>query len=114
MTKIQGISDYPKQIFSIALPDGETLTLSLTYRPLQQGWFASVVYQNFEIDNLRVTCNYNILEQWSNLIPFGIACFTTQNQEPFFAQDFLAGNAALCLLDATDLENLEAFYASEV
>lgn len=114
MTKIQGITDYANQIFTLALPDGETVTLSLVYKPLQQGWFCGILYKDFQVTSLRVTCNYNILEQFSKLIPFGLACFTTENQEPFFAQDFQAGNAALCLLDQTDLDSLEAFYASQV
>lgn len=114
MTKIQGISDYPNQVFSLTLPDSSTMRLTLQYKPLQQGWFCSVLYGDFQVNNLRVTCNYNILEQFSNLIPFGLACLTNQNQEPFFAEDFLAGNAALCILDQTDLDNLEAYYGSQV
>lgn len=112
MTKIQNISDYPNQLFTLALPNGESMTMTLVYKPLQYGWFVGIIYQDFEVKRLRVTCNYNILEQFSNLIPFGLACFTNQNQEPFFAQDFQANNAVLCVLDSTDIDNLRAFYAT--
>lgn len=112
MIKIKGISDYPNQVFTLNLPNGETMNMTLVYKPLQLGWFVGITYKDFQVNLIRVTCNYNILEQFSNLIPFGLACFTNQNQEPFFVQDFQASNAALCILDETDLDNLEAFYAS--
>lgn len=112
MTKIQGISDAASQNFTIALNDGSTFELGLVFKPLQQGWYLSVTYGDFTVTNMRLCCVYNVLEQFSNRLPFGLACFTTQNQEPMFPQDFKASNAALCVLDETDLNNLEAFYAS--
>jgi hypothetical protein len=114
MTKIQGISDYANQSFQIRLPSGNLFTLTLQYKPLQLGWFCSVEYQEFKVNCLRVTTNYNILAQFRNLLPFGIACFTRQNQEPLFAQDFLAGNASLCILDAEELEELEEYLGTKV
>lgn len=112
MTKIQGISTDALQNFTVALADGTTFNMTLAFKPLQQGWFISVSYGAFSVTNMRVCCVYNILEQFSEQIPFGIACFTTQNQEPMFPQDFAASNAALCVLDETDVANLEAYYAS--
>jgi hypothetical protein len=112
MTQIQGISADATQTFTISLVDGSTFNMILTFKPLQQGWFLSLTYGDFEVTNMRVCCVYNILEQFTGQIPFGIACLTNQNQEPMFPQDFQAGNAGLFVLDATDLANVEAFYAS--
>lgn len=112
MTKIQGITDYANQLFTLALPNGETFELTLMFSPLQIGWFCGVKYgDNFQVDSLRVTTVYNILEQWSEIIPFGLACFTTQNQEPNFAQDFQSGAAALCILTQEEMLALKDFYA---
>ncbi len=114
MTKIEGISDNANQIFTLILPDGGNCTLQLLYKPLQIGWFVGVTYQDFTVNVLRVGNSLNILRQFSNIIPFGLACFTNQGQDPLFQQDFLNGNAALCLLSQADLMALEDYVVSKV
>ena len=88
--------------------------MNLVYKPLQIGWFCSVTYLDFKVTNLRVGNSLNILTQFKNLIPFGLACFTNQGQDPLFQQDFLAGNATLCLLDAADVAAVGAYIGSKV
>ncbi len=114
MTKIQGIDQTAAQLFTLVLPDQSTCTLTLYFDDLQTGWFCDVAYQDFAVKGMRVTCNLNILAQHSNILPFGLACFTNQGQEPQFLQDFVAGNASLCLLDETDLANLETYIGTKV
>lgn len=114
MKKIQGISTDPKQSFTIILPTGDTCDLTLEYKPLQIGWFMGVSYKSFMVRVVRVTTNENILSQFANILPFGIACFTTSGEEPFFQEDFNAGNAALCILDQTDLEAVDAYIGTQV
>lgn len=109
MTKIEGISDAANQFFTLALPNGETFELTLWFSPQQTGWFCAVSYNDFTVNAIRVTTNPNILAQFAHLLPFGIACFTNQDQEPLFQEDFTANNAALCLLDQTDLAALETY-----
>jgi len=112
MTKIQGISDYASQLFTINLPNGETLQLSLTYMPLQTGWFMGVTYKDFVLNTMRVTTSQNLLHAFRKLLPFGIACITVGDREPFFAQDFQANNSALCILDEDELDALDVFLGS--
>lgn len=112
MTKIQGISTDANQFFTISLPDGTSFQLTLLFKPLQQGWYMTVEYGDFQVSNMRVTTFYNILEQYTNQIPFGIGCITSAGQDPMFAQDFQSGNAALCVLDSVDIAAIEAYYAS--
>ncbi len=114
MRKIQGISLDPKQQFEILLDNGRTFTLSLEYKPLQLGWFCGVSYGSFQVQAVRVVYGYNSLAQFSNLIPFGLACFTQSGREPFFLEDFQSGNAALCVLDLAELADLEAYLGSKV
>src|SRR5215475_2405336 len=99
MTKVQGISNSANQLFTIFLPDGESFQLTLKFSPMQTGWFCGVEYKDFKVEVLRVCNSPNILAQFSHLLPFGLACFLTSNREPFFQEDFSAGNAALCVMD---------------
>lgn len=112
MTQVQSITDDAKQQFTLTLPNGETAVLRLWYVPLQLGWFFSLAYKKFKVASMRVTRNQNILDQFTGVLPFGLGCFTTEGQEPLLQQDFVAGNAKLCLLDDADLIALEGFYGA--
>lgn len=114
MNKIQGITDNGNQVFTLLLPGGGTCSINLFYKPLQIGWYVAVKYQSFAVNVIRVGASLNLLDQFSNLIPFGLACFTTQGQDPFFQQDFQSGNATLCLLDSNDLLILGSYFGSKV
>lgn len=114
MNKIQGISLDAKQQFQVLLPNGRTFSIYLEYKPLQTGWFCGISYGTFSVSAIRVTQSYNLLAQFSNLLPFGLACFTQTGREPFFLEDFQSGNAALCVLTAEELLNLEDFLGAKV
>lgn len=114
MKKIQGITADPHQFFTIFLPNGETFNLTLKYSPQQLGWFCGVGYKNFKVNSLRVTRSYNILSQFSNLLPFGLGCLTQTDREPFFDQDFSTGHGALVLLNRDDMDAIEDYLSEEI
>lgn len=106
MLSIQGISADPKQKFNLILPDGSQFQMEIYYRAQQFGWFITkLVYGDFVLNELRITNNPNMLYQWQNLIPFGLACFTLSNREPTQVQDFDSGDSNLYVL--TQAEVLE-------
>jgi hypothetical protein len=104
MKLIQQFSAEPKQLITMILSDGSRFSIDVEYKPLQYGWFiVSLVYGDFSVSNLRIVTSPNMLYQFRNLIPFGLACFTEQNQEPTFTQDFASGRSKLYVLSAAEL-----------
>jgi len=111
MKQIQGIGSQAKQQFTIPLTDGTRVSAYLEYRPQQTGWFLNLVWQDWTLNGLRITASPNILRQWQNVIPFGIAVITSGNVEPLNSYDFSTATAIMVLLEGDDvtLVNQTAF-----
>lgn len=109
MLQIQGITDYPNQKRQLVLPDGTSMIMTMYFVPQQYGWFIrSLTYGNFTLQGLRITNQPNMLRQWRELIPFGLACFSKADREPSQAQDFQTGDSNLYLLTSDEVAQYEA------
>jgi hypothetical protein len=98
---------------SVVLPDGSQFLLQLYYRPQQYGWFINqLTYNSFQLQGLRVTVNPNMLYQWKNQIPFGLACLTLLTREPTQQQDFSSGNFGIYLLSAAEVDQYTEFLSN--
>ena len=109
MQILDTISNDAKQKHTILLEkDNSSIVINLVYRPTQLGWFMDVEYEtkDFAVYGLRVTTNLNILNQWRNVLPFGIICYCEDAQEPLSVEDFLVGRAHLAILDEEEVEEL--------
>lgn len=105
MLQIQNITTDGTQKQSFVLPDGSSLELVMYFSSLQQGWFIkSLKYNDFELNGMRITVNPNMLFQWKNLLPFGLACFSVGNREPSQQEDFSSGAATLYILTVDEVE----------
>lgn len=102
---------------TVQLPDGSKLVIGLLYRQSQLGWFFTTLNWNSGawIENgRRVVTHLNMLRQYKNQIPFGLACFTVNNREPTQIQDFTAPSkgvapaSGLFLLTASEVLEVEA------
>lgn len=110
MLQIQQITANPLQRQSLILPDGSTVDLTLYFRPMQFGWFAEeIVRGSFTLQGLRITNSPNMLHQWRNVIPFGLACFSAASREPSQVQDFSSGASQLYLLTAAETAEYARF-----
>lgn len=99
MNIIQQITSDPYQKQSLILPDGSSLSLTIYFRSMQFGWFIeSLIYKDFVLNGMRITSSPNMLNQYRNQIPFGLACYSTQNREPTQQKDFSSGASKLYLL----------------
>ena len=116
MQRINGITTYPNQNLTLKLLDGTVLQMNLIYRETQNGWFfGGLNWNNGQwIENgRRVVTHPNMLRQYKNLIPFGLACFTVNNREPTQQQDFVAPStsipsaSSLFLLTASEVASIE-------
>jgi hypothetical protein len=100
---------------SIILDDGTLFDLTLQFVPMQFGWFIqSLVYGEFTLQGFRVSTSPNMLRQYKNKLPFGLACFTKDNGEPTQQQDFSSGYATLYLLSAAEVALYEEILSGQV
>jgi hypothetical protein len=105
MYQILQITEDALQDFNLVLLDGSTIQLEIYYRPMQYGWFInSLVYASasFTLQGVRITNSPNMLNQFRNVIPFGLACYTQNNREPTQQQDFSSGASQLYILTAAE------------
>lgn len=110
MYDVQQITNFAKQAQTLKLPDGTTIAIELEYKPIQLGWFlTSLQYNDFELKNLRIVVSPNMLYQFKNQIPFGIACTSTDGFEPVNQEDFSSGRCRLFILDEADVQALEDY-----
>lgn len=109
MQVLDTITAEAKQKHTILLEkDNTSIVLNLTYKPTQLGWFLDVEYdaKDFKIYGLRVTTNSNILNQWRNILPFGIICYCEDSYDPLSLQDFVVGRAHLAILNEDEVQKV--------
>lgn len=110
MYTIQQITTDPLQTQSLVLPDGTSIQFTIVYKPLQYSWFIQdLVYGDFEIQGARICVSPNMLYQYKNQIPFGLACFSANNREPTLQDDFSSGNAQLYILTPEEVAEYASF-----
>lgn len=110
MNLIQNITTDLWQRQQVPLPDNSLVSLDLQFLPQQQGWvFNTISYGNFTLQGLWIANHANLLHQWRNQIPFGLACYSTDAREPMLLTDFNSGASKLYLLTAADCAAYTAF-----
>lgn len=110
MNLITNVTSDTLQTQKIILADGSQALLTLNFKPMQYGWFINELsYGNVTINGMRVCVSPNILFQFKNQLPFGIACFSTASREPSQQNDFVSGNANLYLLTAAEVNDFSEF-----
>jgi hypothetical protein len=113
MNKINGITQAPFQNNVFSLSDGTSVSMTLKFVPLQYGWFIyELIYQNFILRGFRIFTSPNMLQQYMNQIPFGIACYTQDNFEPKLQKDFSSGYAELYVVTKDELALYEGSFTS--
>lgn len=110
MYQVQNITDDPIQQQTLQLPDQSLIQLNIYFSLIQIGWFIQTIqYNNFTLQGVRITNSPNILYQYINQIPFGLACFSNQAVEPMQAQSFASGASSLFILTAAECLEYQQF-----
>ena len=110
MFKIQNVTIDIRQNRVLDLPDGTSITLEMYFMPNQYGWFLTLLeYGDFKITGMRICNSPNMLRQFRNLIPFGLACISKGNREPTLQQDFSSENSILYILTEEEVQDYEDF-----
>lgn len=109
MQTIENMSNDARQKHTVLLAeDSSRIVLKLTYKPTQMGWFLDLSYENldFNLYGLRITTNTNLLNQWRNVLPFGIMCTCDGNQDPLLLDDFIVNRAQLHILSKEEVAEI--------
>lgn len=115
MLQIQQITDDSKQKQNLILPDGTSAALTISFIPQQNGWFIlELSYLLFTLKNFRIFNSPNILHQYRNEIPFGLACVTKGDREPTQQQDFSSDNSKLFILTTAEVEEFTEYLSGQV
>ena len=115
MKLIPSITSDPNQTISITLDDGSKINMVIVYKENQSGWFYSVVWGSITLfNNKRIVSSPNMLRSLRGIIPFGIACTTTDGYEPVFKDDFSNGRASIYILNTTDVTAVETDVIGEI
>lgn len=109
MQVLDNISNDARQKHTILLAaDSSRIVLELTYKPDVLGWFLDVTYENldFSVKGLRVVTSSNLLNQWRNILPFGILVQCKDAQDPLLLDDFLVKRARISILSKDEVQQL--------
>lgn len=112
MRKITEIGAEANQRLEIVGENNERITFKIYFRPSQQGFYFDIIYQDFVLRGQKVLNAPNLLNQYRDLLPFGLTCFVADGSDPFFADDFVTERAILFLLNEEDVAEItERFYS---
>ena len=110
MIQIQNLTDSSDQITAIQLQDGSTATLELIYLGAVQRWVFNLTHPDFPNGALQgqMLCQHpNILRQFRNVLDFGMACVSSNGNDPVQIEDFANGNITIFMLDSADVTFVE-------
>lgn len=107
MNLVDNLSDDASQLTRLALPDGSLVVLALVYQPATQRWTVSVTRNDFTVNNMNLCVHPNLLREWREVIPFGLAITSTDGGDPVLIDDFISGRIQLYVLTAADVIEIE-------
>lgn len=110
MNAIDGITTAARQRFFAVLAGYDVVEVNLEWKPNQYTWFMSLKWGTFEVNNEQLSCSPNVLRQYKNLIPFGIAVVGVGGLDPV-TQDSWQTTNQFIMLDASEVEAVEQRYA---
>lgn len=112
MYLINSISNDPKQQFNLTGIPGIQVSVLLTFMPRIATWNMDITYGSINLQGIPVRCSPNMLRQWRNVLPFGMACVDIYKIDPYTVNDFALGAASLFLLDSEEVAAVEAGFFS--
>lgn len=105
---IDNLTSFADQTTTVQLQDGTTFDMELIYQGATQRWVMSISYGTLTINGINLCCYPNVLRQWKNLLPFGLACVTPNLTDPFDINDFANSRAVLYVLSQDEVNAVES------
>lgn len=107
---LNGIRAIPSQIFRVPIDEG-FITIQLDHKPAIAMWFINVSFgENFTANGIRVQHNYNLLQQYTKLIPFGIFISIPSGVEPTLIDDFSSERVIMNIINLDEKDTIENSY----
>lgn len=113
MRTITEINNDSKQQLTFVTEDDYSFDFYIEFKPTQNGWFFDIEYGDFISYGNRLCNSPNILRQFKNILPFGIACTVNDGGEPYFIDDFASERVQIHLLTASEVLEMESDVLSE-
>lgn len=107
MLQVDNLSDDASQLTHVVLSDGSLVTLALVYQPATQRWTVDISRNTFAVNGLNLCVHPNLLREFRNIIPFGLAIVSTDGGDPVLIEDFVSGRITLFVLEAADVVAIE-------
>lgn len=107
---IANLTNFADQVTQLQLPDGTIATMELIYQGAPERWIMNIAYAplSFTANGIGLCCYPNVLRQWKEILPFGIACVTADQTDPFDINDFASGRATMYILTQADVATIES------
>lgn len=109
MYRIMDLNGQPKQQIKVIVANNRVLKIDFTYSENQKCWFFDFDYNNgkFISKGHKLSNCPNIIRQYKNTLPFGIACYVIDGLEPWFLNDFVTGRVQFYILEKAEVQSLE-------
>jgi len=112
MKRLEGIRATGTQRLTTTASNGDVVVIVLFYDAATQNFKIDVEWNDFILRGTRVFSSPNLLNQYENIIPFGLAVVTTGGGEPFLVNDFSSGRCNMYLLTPEEVVDVNDFYVS--
>lgn len=96
---LKKITNDPKQEINYILSTGENIKIILEYKIRLFTWFCTIEYKNFKHTSFRLVLGENLLNQFSNILPFKLKSGTNTKFRAFMLDDFTNGNNYLEIIE---------------
>lgn len=112
MQQITGFTEDSKQNLLFYLESDKIIEFYFEYRDNVNSWFYTIKYNNFIVRNRKLVNSPNIIRQYKNILPFGIAVISNDKLEPLFQNDLIRERIQIFILDQNEVKEIETEYFS--
>lgn len=107
MLKVTNLTSDSNQKITQITEDGLEFDITLIYLSTQSGWYMTIEYEDFIVQNMRLCNHKNILRSFINKLPFGLLVDVIDGGEPYFLEDFISGRVNIYVLTTTEVQEVE-------
>lgn len=104
---IDNLTGFADQVSELQLPDQTVASMELIYNGTTERWVLNLIYNGVSYNSIGLCCFPNVLRAWRKILPFGIACVTSDGTDPFDINDFTTGRVTLFLLTSAEVQQVE-------
>jgi len=110
MKRLDGIRATGVQDFSTVIENGDSIKITLSYNAAIQSFDFDLEWQDFVLKGNRIYSSPNLLSQYKNIIPFGLAVITEGTGDPFLINDFAKDRANIYILSLDEVQEVSDYY----